>query len=445
MGLNPTNQNYNAEGQTLIQQNSDGTFNSAYPDGNKGVGGGDSPLTMPDAVGDYFVSNAGSDAAAGTEGAPFATVLFALQTMAAGETVIVMNTITETISDENLAANAGTVGAYKTIAGANANTIINGRVTSNVGESEQSDAFIVMRDLWFKHQNLTNSFSYIPSIKFYRCFFEGGPLSGNTAIQVPGNYQTYDQCGWFGIGGRYNLLAYQRTDLVFRHCLLRVDAGWTGDGTNPNGNFQIYSTSRAKVIQCVCIDSEDRAVPASETLAEFVVTTNQGPANDLRYVNTYAAKSTMLGYQLEGGATLSATMQDCVSIDNTGGLVGNCQGVTPTIDIIGGHYSDNSGLGVGGYGNETITLTGATNITGNGGNRLDNVAAGDSTDIAYTLTNPDSIGTVGEAYGDTNDESANTEKLFPFPNEANFKAAFSTVRNVGFCLTSIHAELGITV
>lgn len=421
----------------------------SYPNGDRGQTpqpSGDRFAVSAETTADFYVSSTGSNGNAGTsEGAAWATLAYALQNSSAGDEIMVVDDIIESIECSVIVANGGTSGAHKVIKGKTINTKITGAIT-DTGYAASTNTYIDFKNLWFdastSQEPTTGPLHYCT---FFRCMFSGGQLSGNVVKFSSGSYQLYEQCGWFGPGGRYNFLAYQQTNITLRHCIGRSDSGW-GDGSEPDANFQVYSSTNVNVIQCVGFDSQQRS-PSYGYLAEFSATTNQGPNTNVRFINTYAIDGPSAGFTVEGNSGSDTDLEYCVALNCEAGVVENDQGGGSTV-ITGGEFSNNSSDGLASYGSATTSMgSPPPNCVGNGSEQ-NRYWGGTETNNALSLTNPFIIGGLLAGYGDAAEETEQAETLFTENGEflsaavqAMFKAPMETVR--AWSQTNLGAIVGV--
>ena len=410
----------------------------AHDAGNAGVDAGTPMMgerfvVEPETTADFYVGSTGSDSNAGnSEGQAFATIAHALEVSLPGAEIMVVDEITESIENTHIRNNGGTASAYKVVKGKTVNTIVNGTLVHS-DDSMARDAHVLFKNLWFKASTQEESATTgLLHAQFFRCMFSGGGLSGNVTKLAVGSEQVFEQCGFFGPGGRYNVLVYQQANVVLRHCVGRVDSGW-GDASEPDGNIQVYSSNNVSVIQSVAFDWQART-PSYEHLGEFLNTTNRGGSENVNFYNCYAVGAAGApGFQGEGSEPVGMTLTDCVATDNQGGVVENGQN-GGYLTVSGGQFENNTGDGLASYGNATATVVNLPNVAGNTGEQVRNFS-GAFTSNAPVTRNRKMLGGLLSPLGAADALTEQQQDLFTSGNafisadvQAMFRSAMETVR-----------------
>ncbi|MBL8512756.1 MAG: hypothetical protein JNJ55_02100, partial [Betaproteobacteria bacterium] len=128
-------------------------------------------------------------------------------------------------------------------------------------------------------------------IKFLRCAFKNGSLTGNNATlaigtndQLPGASRILLEDSWvYGQGGRYRLLVYNAEKVILRRVVVRHDGGWQYDGRNPQGGISIYNTQHVELQNVLLIDN-DLDLPGWE--AALYLVRNPGKSTFDRHIGT---------------------------------------------------------------------------------------------------------------------------------------------------------------
>ena len=390
-------------------------------------------VVAPETEADYFVSSTGSNGNAGTsEGAAFATLTHAVNNSAAGDKIMIVDDITESFEASVFTLNPGTSGARREVVGKNANTKIIGEI-QNATYTPAVSTYTDFKNIFFEASSSSEpNLEPLTDCSFFRCMFTGGQTSGNVSKLSVGSSQTFEQCAFFGSGGRYTMLCYQQSNTVFRHCLGRVDAGWTGS-SEPNGNMQIYSSTDVSMIQCVGFDWQQRDA-SSEYLGEIINTTNEGASSGVIIDNCYVVDGGASGYQCEGSGAIGIIYRNSVSLRNGGGITENCQG-GGTAELDGGEYSNNTGDGASSYGSATTSMSNSPNFVGNAVEQV-RYWNGTFTSNALSLPMPKVVGDLLAGQGDVAEFTAQTEDLFTASGEflsadvqVMFKAAMEPTRS----------------
>ena len=192
---------------------------------------------------DKWMASGGSNGAAGTYASPWATLAYAITQMSAGQTLGVKN---GTISGQSLTAlPVGNAGAWCTII---AET--DGGVTWTGGVNQSANTSYYCRIIGFLFSDSAQKSIVGKYQKWQRCGFKGGAATGNATNTTigsndftPGAHDMlFEDCWWFGGGGRYKALVYNGLRVVLRRCVGRHDAGWTYDSQNPAAVFVIYDS-----------------------------------------------------------------------------------------------------------------------------------------------------------------------------------------------------------
>lgn len=385
---------------------------------------GSSPI-----VGDKYVGAGGSNSNAGTFGAPYATIAFAMAQIAAGQTVVVLDNITENLNITTLSG--GSAGVYKRLAG-----ITPAKVVTGTHEGGAANKYIIFQNLHFAIGANEADVTAATFLKYIACGFFGGPLGGNTSTHLAGSNQLYESCWFGGLGGRYASLCFNQTNTLYRWCVVRTDTwGSPANDGNPNGGIQIYSSTNCARVQCIGVDCLPQR-SNNEFLAAFPVTSNVGPATGILDQGCIAMDNDTMGWQSEGSSNITHTLNDCVSVRNDWGYVKNLDN-GGTITINGGEYSANVNAGIAGFNSGSVGVTNV-NTTGNGGGNFNGVSAGagcttNAMNNNVRLSAMKKIGAPGTLRGEAGWLDTQVENLFPFPYEDTIRAFYATISTRGFC------------
>lgn len=116
--------------------------------------------------------------------------------------------------------------------------------------------------------------------------FVGGPPCGNVVNSAVGAGTTVRRSAFYGPGGRYQLLAYQVSDIILEDILIRSDGGWglsSADCTEfePNAALNFYDSSDVSCTRCVLFDGINEADGSSETLGGLGANCHESADNQL--------------------------------------------------------------------------------------------------------------------------------------------------------------------
>ena len=225
------------------------------------------------------------------------------------------------------------------------------------------------------------------NVTFRRVSFAGGPTSGNAASVAIGTNDFYpgardillEDCLFYGLGGRYALLAYRTQNVVVRRAVLRKDGGWGLGGPSatefePEGVLNFYESLNGLCDHCVVFDSLKLSDDSAEALGGFLSVSNGAPDSvGTLFTASVAVNNEYKGFAFEGGSSVTgARVEDSYAIANTYGIVAN---VVRTSDLTLERVAviGNGGAGVASYGVETVSLLDSI-VRGNTGPDLDGVS-----------------------------------------------------------------------
>jgi hypothetical protein len=293
--------------------------------------------------------------------------------------------------------------------------------------------------------------------KFLRCAFQGGGASGyGTGVAVgtndnasSTNYILFEDCWFFGLGGRYNLQLYLVDHIVMRRCVFRHDGGYGPNSGNPEACLSVYNSQYVELQNCISIDSNLGTYVYYDQAFYFIY-------------NSASAEST--GPLFVRGSIVLNTAQNAYRSDTAGSS-------TMTFTT----FTDSVGWGYEGYGfaNGSSSLNLSIAITksafgnglygfgdwGPGSPSINNSIVKSISSTVYDgwssssmLTNPTTqwlylprietgtagptilkrIGTSGTLYGETGYATTTNDDLWPWPNEARIKTDMASVSTRGF-------------
>lgn len=208
------------------------------------------------------------------------------------------------------------------------------------------------------------------NVTFRRVSFVGGPGSGNASSVAIGTNDfapgasdvLLEDCLFYGLGGRYALLAYRSENVIVRRAVLRKDGGWgeAGPGSTeyePEGVINFYESSGGQCEGCVVLDSLKRSDDSAEALGAFLSVANGAPnSQDSVFSGCIAVNNEYKGFAFEGlGSVSGARVEDSFAIGNAHGVVANMSGPSD-IALLRVGLIGNTGVGAASYGSESVSL-----------------------------------------------------------------------------------------
>lgn len=403
---------------------------AALAAGAVGLTTGSSAEVPYETTADKYVSSSGNNANTGTSGSPYATIAYALSQISAGQTVGVLSDLAETLA-WNTVSPGSSWASPKSVVGIGTVRVITGAMSGS------GSKFIRFKGLHWTDANEKDCFD-ATNLKFIACGFFGGPTSGNTVTHLAGSHQLYEGCWFGGLGGRYASLCYERTNVLYRRCVVRTDNwGSPADDGNPNGGIQIYSSNNCARINCIAVDCAPQR-SNNENLAGFPVTTNTGTSTGIVDIGCISADSDYFyGFQVEGSNACTYSSTDCVAVRVPWGFIENLDSGGGSITMNGGEYSSNDNYGIASFGSEGFSPTNV-NTTGNTNGNFNGVSAGsgcttNALNMNTRLSAMKRIGVSESMYGDAGWNTTQAEDLFPFPYETDIRAKFAALSTRGFC------------
>ena len=417
----------------------------------------------------YYISPTGNDTSGnGTTGNPWKTLDKAMSVGSGGDTYIFKDGAYNYAGIElDASIKNGSAGAYTTIRAENDGGAV---ITQMDGFNLDGGAYVKIEG--FKFNYAGSKLIYKSNhIKVLRCAMQGGPSSGNTVQgdATESSYILFEDCWFYGPGGRYNLLIYYSDHVIARRCVFRHDGGWSDTKGDPEAVTNAYTSSYVYYQNCIILDSTSAYY--TNPYGGFYQTTDTAVSN-ISWEGCIAINGTNSAFGIDpksGNSSTILTIKDCVAygyqdgiyaqpgaaltilratvgaltgpgdaaISRYGGSVsasycdvfnnanGNFNGVTPT-------YSNSYPTSQSGTGN--VNVDPRTNgllylpRTENGSFLATHQAGGR---MGAQIVNR--IGVSGTLYGDTGWNVDTGESLWPFPNETRIKADMSSVSTRGFC------------
>lgn len=309
-------------------------------------------------------------------------------------------------------------------------------------------------------------------VRFLRCGFEGGAVCSQDCdgevVVAAGSYQLFEDCWFYGVGGRYTVLVWEVHDTVFRRCVARRDGGYTYDGSNPEAVWSNYGSYNMSYQNCLSIDN---TLPYSASYSGSFYCTGHGsnPAsNNVSFLGCMDLNGQSGSYytDTDDGST-GMLLQDFVAYDNESGVNDGNTGTALTlvrltlgkmtgsainvwsgsVDLTDGLVFDHTQAGSGGptvqytdtFHPNSYTGTGVIHVDprANGLRYLPRIEGG--TALASGGKNGGQlgasllkrIGADGTFFGEPGFDTPTSNNLWPWPNEDRIKADFARVTGGG--------------
>jgi hypothetical protein len=424
----------------------------------------------------FFTSNAFSTERHVGSGQTYNTINDAITASSAGDIIIIHD---GTYADSITSLPNGTYSSYTTIKALNDGGVI----ISGILNLTYNTAYIKLEGL--KFTNTTDSKQILGNhIKVLRCSFQEGPSSGNVVNSGCGSndyndtqYILFEDCWFYGTGGRYNLVVYNSNYVVLRRCVIRHDGGWTDDKGDPEAGICIYNSSYVELQNCIVIDSNLGTYHAWQQ-GIYIIYNSASPniTNNVNIRGCIVLNVDENAYRFDGNTTTIgiSTWTDNVAYgysqhsSSSGAIINGSSSVTLNLEaqkttIGNGQYA----LGTWGGGSpsldHSIVFKNTIGITVNGFSMayLDTFNSGSSEDCSNcqtynpqingllylprieagsTLTNAglganviSQMGVDGTFYGEIGYNTITSKVLWPWPYEDRIKTDMSSVSNRGFC------------
>ena len=171
---------------------------------------------------------------------------------------------------------------------------------------------------------------------YRRMSFIGGPSCGNVVNSIVGSNTKIYNSAFYGLGGRYLLLAYQQNGgIVLQDVIFRPDGGW-GNGSSCNGwephaAYNMYDTEGFTITGAILVDAISTASGESENIGGQVVNTHQNHSNVGTISQSVITTSGNYGrFASDGGGSHNLTITDSVAKGSSfdWGLTRSIQGTT---------------------------------------------------------------------------------------------------------------------
>lgn len=273
----------------------------------------------------YYLSPQGTDSSTGTYSQPFKTLTKAMAVGSGSDTYIYKDG-TYNYSGSEIASGIknGTSVAYTVIKAEHDGAAV---ITINGGLNlPHSAQYLQIEGFKFNWGN--EKFVLGNHIKFFRCAFQGGGSSGNVANTTIGSdaypntddtsYILFEECWWFGLGGRYNVQVFNVDHLIMRRCVIRHDGGWTDSKGDPEAGINFYNSSNCIAQNVIIIDSN---LSYHSWMGSFVsgYNSSSGPhrADNNSWIGCIALVGQNVGWSFGDGSNY--LIQDSVAWDTVNG------------------------------------------------------------------------------------------------------------------------------
>lgn len=184
------------------------------------------------------------------------------------------------------------------------------------------------------HWNDTNGHGFDGNdCRFFLCSWQGGPPDGNEVNfglgANNGNLTAdclFEDCWWFGDGGRYFPLAFNSRNIIFRRCVSRSEPSWDFDpnasGGPPLAGFCSYSTENIIYQNCIGLDGMQNADNVFE--GNFYIANNDSNLllDNTNYQGCISINSENAGFYTDGNGSpfLNVYLSNCASVNASIGL-----------------------------------------------------------------------------------------------------------------------------
>lgn len=418
-------------------------------------------------------------------GQTYTTITAGVAAMSEGDTLIIKN---GTYDQKLTGIPNGSSGKYTIIKAENdGGVIITGGLTL-----PYTNSYIQVEGIKFT-KNI-DKIIYGNHLKFFRCAFEGGGTSGNTATVDIGDsdhnataYILLEDCWTYGTGGRYNVSIFNADHIILRRVVNRHDGGWTDSKGDPEAAVAVYNSNYVELQNVVTLDSNLTYKEWQRAYYTIYNPNSPGaggvvhPTNNVNWTGSIALNNDGACFESDGGsgADIVSNYYDIACIKSfDGGFSGGSSGGKTIPTITRGTFVDPANKGtwddgfakwdsgtmnvsntiISGFNGTALgTGTSATysNLYGNGSNgtctncktlapktngllypvRIEDgsalkTAGSNGGQVGATILKK--IGVSGTLWGDTGYNTVTTENLWPWPNENRIKSDMANVSARGF-------------
>lgn len=420
----------------------------------------------------YYVDNAAAnDSGSGAIGSPKKYIPSGISLLAAGDTLIIKDGTYSGASNNITTFPTGTSGSWITIKAEN-----DGGVNISATFQVDSTANSYTRLEGLKFSAPSTKYSARHYVKYFRCSFQGGQTCSSGCdgafVAAAGSYQLFEDCWFYGVGGRYTVCVYEESNVIFRRCVIRRDGGYTFDGSNPEANIANYGSSNVEYQNVISIDNTltySQASGQPNYQSGFYATGHvQNPASNNVFIRgciELNGQSSSFYVDTDDGST-GMSIIDSVFYANDGIIADGNTGTALTVNrLTAGSQASGISIWSGsanvsnsviwnhtndGDGSKTVTYTNTYNpssYTGTGVTHINPLTNGllylPRIEAASTLASGGSsggqrgaditkkIGVSGTLYGESGYNTVTTDNLWPWPNESRIKSDFASVATVG--------------
>ena len=411
----------------------------------------------------YVDASAANDSGTGSQASPkkYIPSGIALMSSSGGDTLIINSGTYEGSSNNITTLKSGTSGSYNVIKAATDGGVI---ISANLAIS--SGSFVSLEGLKFT-ATATKSCDGT-YIKFLRCAFQGGKTCSSgcdgEVVFAAGSYQLYEDCWFYGVGGRYTLVIYEGSHDVFRRCVIRRDGGYTFDGSNPEAPLANYGAAYISYQNCIIIDN-NLSYSDGYTSSIYATGHTSNPAsNHVEFIGCIElnGKGASFYVDTDDGST-GMSFTDCIFYKNETGIADGNTGTALTLNRLtignmshdamsrwSGSISLTNGLVFNhtgeGSGTKTVTYTNTYNpssYSGTGVTHINPLTNGllyiPRIEASSALKTSGSgggqmgaqvvykVGAAGTLYGEAGFNTVTSNALWPWPNEDRIKSDLASV------------------
>jgi len=162
-------------------------------------------------------------------------------------------------------------------------------IGAELGEVDNTNTTVVYIEWWdFKWRGDVRHGLPGYRQRFVNCCWEGGPRNGNTVVFAGSQWQLYENCWWYGPGGRKSFVLFNAKNTIVRNGLARWDGGWglsSTQKTDPTACFNLYENDgtvnyNLGMFNLIILDSIDTDSPENgEYSGAFVIGGHADPAD----------------------------------------------------------------------------------------------------------------------------------------------------------------------
>jgi hypothetical protein len=413
----------------------------------------------------YVDASAANDSGMGAIGSPKKYIPSGIKLMSSnGGDVLIIKSGTYSGASNNLTSfTGGTSSAYNII-----KAEIDGGVIVSSSFSVGSGNYVRIEGLKFIAASTKScDASYI---KFLRCAFQGGATCSSgcdgEVVFAAGSYQLYEDCWFYGVGGRYTLATYEGHDDVFRRCIIRRDGGYVYDGSNPEAPLVNYGSYNMSYQNCIIIDNNLTYSGGYSSSIYATGHTSNPASSNVAFIGCIELNGKGASFDVDtDDRSTGMSFTDCVFYKNETGIADGNTGVALTLNrltlgsmshdaisrwngsialtngVIFNHTAD-------GDGSKTVTYTNSYNPNSYSGTVVTHINPVNNgllylprIETGSTLKTSGSgggqmgaqiiykIGIDGTLYGESGYNTVTTNALWPWPNEDRIKSDFASVTN----------------